>query len=183
MLLLCLLRLAQYLVGGALNSCRVMAPSRDTRHGCGRGLNRTNRSQTTANMAVEDENNHDRECPSTPPDTDSTNDLCSTCNITTMQYAVGCDRCSKWFYPSSMCMGIPDQLVNSIREYGDGIAFICTECRTGSGGGGIVSDSAFKQLFLTVKEVCETVQTLSAQVAVIHATGGPGQSLTPDIRA
>ena len=84
-------------------------------------------------------------------------DPCGTCNIQTRMDAIGCDHCETWFHPSSMCLGLPDQIVNNIIEYeGQGIAFICTECRSKSSKSGSVPDSAFKQLF-------QTVQTLSAR--------------------
>ena len=95
----------------------------------------------------------------------ASSDLCGTCNTPTRMDAIGCDRCETWFHPSSMCLGLPDEVVNNIVEYdGQGIAFICTECRSNSGkSGGSVPNSAFKQLFQTVKKLCETVQTLSMQ--------------------
>ncbi|KAK4325801.1 hypothetical protein Pmani_003634 [Petrolisthes manimaculis] len=89
--------------------------------------------------------------------------------------AVACDRCSKWFHPTSMCMGIPDQLISGIQDYGGGgVLFVCTECRSSGGSGEGVSASAFNQLFLTVKKLCETVQSFSGQVATMTGVVGSG---------
>ncbi|KAK4322549.1 hypothetical protein Pmani_006728 [Petrolisthes manimaculis] len=93
--------------------------------------------------------------------------------------AVGCDRCSKLFRPTSMCMGIPDQLISGIQDYGGGgVLFVCTECRSSGGSGEGVSASAFNQLFLTVKKLCETVQSLSGQVATMTGVVGSGPAGT-----
>lgn len=53
-----------------------------------------------------------------------------------------------------MYLGLPDQLVASIKQYGgDAIAYICTECRSSSRSSGTSSRdySAFKQLPQTVQ--------------------------------
>lgn len=64
-----------------------------------------------------------------------------------------------------MCLGIADQLISSIQEYGsDAIVFVCTDCCTNSNNGGNMADTAFK-LFQTVKELCETVQALFSNVS------------------
>ena len=122
-------------------------------------------------------------------------ELCGTCGGACADDSIGCDRCSKWFHSSSMCLGLPDQLVSSIKQYGgDGIAFICTDCRiTGGGGagaGGGVSVDAFRQLHQTVKKLCETVQELTMQMkqAVSGGTGDrpslpPGPPLIEGNRA
>ena len=108
-----------------------------------------------------------------PPGAAASNisDPCGTCNTQTGIDAIGCDRCVAWFHPSSsMCLGLPDPIVSNIIEYdGQGIAFICTDCRSKSGKSGTVPDSAFKQLFQTVKKLCETVQTLSAKQDSINS--------------
>ena len=72
-----------------------------------------------------------------------------------------------------MCLGLPDHLVASIKQYGgDAIVYICTDCRSssrrGGTGAGTRDDSAFKQLLQTVKKLCETVQTLSSQVSSLQ---------------
>lgn len=97
-------------------------------------------------------------------------DLCGTCNNITGLDAVGCDRCSRWFHPSSMCMGISDALIAGIQSTGGGaVLFACTDCRIHSKRGVGESESAFSQLFLTVKKLCETMQALTKQVAELRA--------------
>ena len=98
------------------------------------------------------------------------NDLCGTCNGITRLDAIGCDRCNRWFHPSSMCMGISEVLIAGIQTDGGGsVLFACTECKTENSKGGNVNNSAFKQLMQTVKTLCETVQALSAQVATLKS--------------
>ena len=82
----------------------------------------------------------------------SSNDLCGTCNGDTGADAIGCDRCTNWFHPSTMCSGLPDQLIATIQQYygGTGIVFVCTECRTSNNNGsddsgGDVSQSGLVQ--------------------------------------
>lgn len=108
-------------------------------------------------------------------------DLCGTCHLLVGDDATGCDRCSSWFHSSSMCLGLPDSLVSSIREHGDAIAFICTDCRVGDRpvGGGGVGEAAFRQLFQTVKKLCETVQILSDQMRNI-VDGSVRQGIPPN---
>ena len=89
---------------------------------------------------------------------------CGLCKISVSDNAIGCDSCNKWYHPSSMCVGLPDDLVKSISDYGgDGISFICSECRL-SGSGDKINNSSIKQLFETVKNLCQTVSILSADV-------------------
>lgn len=65
-----------------------------------------------------------------------------------------------------MCVGLPDQLIAAIQEYGgDAVAYKCTDCRASSDLG--VDKDAFKQLYQTVKTLCETVKSLSAQVGTL----------------
>ena len=57
---------------------------------------------------------------------------CGTCSAGIGDDPIGCDRCEKWFHPSSLCMGIPESVIANIREYGgSGISYICTGCRSG----------------------------------------------------
>ena len=107
------------------------------------------------------------------PTNPSNEDHCATCNQTVNDDCIGCDRCSNWFCPSGMCLGLPDELVRGIREFGgDAIAYICTDCRSTSPASG--SDNpAFKQLLQTVKKLCETMHTLSAKVASLTTTPPP----------
>ena len=64
-----------------------------------------------------------------------------------------------------MCMGLPDDVVKSIGAYGgDDIVFICTECRSNDGTEETVDKQAFRQLFHTVRELCEFVKVLAEQM-------------------
>ena len=149
--------------------------------GRGRGENRVGNSQSIGNMAAQIVNTSQANMSSPPQPKptqravrgNSSNDHCGTCNGITGADAIGCDRCTNWFHPSPMCLGLPDQLITSIQEYGGtGVVFVCTECRTCGGGGGDVSQSAIKQLFQTVKKLCETVQSLTSQVADLSSNPG-----------
>ncbi|KAK3871549.1 hypothetical protein Pcinc_023315 [Petrolisthes cinctipes] len=158
-----------------------MVHSRSGR-GRGRRENQMGSSQPAGNMAAQNVNNSgqvgvpslSQPIPSLgTASNNSSSDLCGTCNGITGTDAIGCDRCTNWFHPSAMCLGLPDQLITSIQEYGGtGIVFVCTECRTGSSDGGGVSQSALQQLFQTVKKLCETVQSLTSQVAVLSSGSG-----------
>lgn len=91
---------------------------------------------------------------------------CSTCNQSLSDDAIGCDRCSNWFCPSSMCLGLPDQLIKGILDYGgNAIAYICTACRCNDPSTNNDNNNAgIKQLCQTVKMLCENVTKLTAQV-------------------
>lgn len=147
---------------------------RKNSRGRGRGANRVDCLQPAASMASPSVNKpRHLPQPDPAPSNNDPDDLCGTCSVITGADAVGCDRCSNWFHPTSMCLGLPDQLIQSIQTYGgDGVAFICTECRTGNNSDD-VPNSAFKQLFQTVKKLCETVQSLSTQVASLTSPTAP----------
>lgn len=90
---------------------------------------------------------------------------CGLCSSVCGDDAIGCDRCASWFHPQPLCLGLPDDLVKGITAYGgDGIAFICTECRSNDGAGEVADKQAFKQLFQTVRELCEFVKVLAEQM-------------------
>ena len=84
--------------------------------------------------------------------------------------AIGCDRCDAWYHPSSMCLGLPDHVVQAIAEYGGaGIVFICTNCKisqpsTSTSDNDSINAAAFKQLHQTVKALCKSFTELSEQV-------------------
>ena len=113
-------------------------------------------------------------------------DRCNTCKIDVADDAIGCDKCSNWFHPTSMCLGLPNNVVNNLREYGgEGISFVCTECRCSTDGGTGVNGSAFKQLFETVRGLCETVSKLSAEMrTLMHSIEQlKAGSMTPAVAA
>ena len=91
---------------------------------------------------------------------------CGTCSQGVSDEAVGCDRCRSWFHPTSLCLGIADTVIGSIKSNPDAIAFICTQCRSAvsssvnSATSQGVNQAAFNQLFQTVKKLCESVSVL-----------------------
>ena len=108
--------------------------------------------------------------------------VCGTCSLECGDDAVGCDRCSSWYHPSSMCLGLPKTVVGAIQECGgDGIAFICTSCRcsVSSKNADNANGSALQQLFQTVKMLCEAVQTLTKQMTSLDSKEGASPTLDP----
>ncbi|MPD03172.1 hypothetical protein E2C01_098797 [Portunus trituberculatus] len=106
----------------------------------------------------------DRHPTTSNPTNPSADDHCATCNQIVGDDCIGCDRCTNWFCPSGMCLGLPDELVRGITQFGgDAIAYICTECRCTSPASG-PDNPAFKQPLQTVKKLCETLHTLSSKV-------------------
>ena len=92
--------------------------------------------------------------------------LCGSCEVTVGDDGIGCDKCSTWFHPSSLCLGLSDRVIDAIREAGgDGIEFVCTQCRARStGSGSSSSDSAISQLSVMVKSLCAVVAKLTERV-------------------
>ena len=90
----------------------------------------------------------------------------SLCSIDVGNDALGCDRCDRWYHPSVLCMGIPETVIDNIKQYGgEGVSYVCTACRSGGpAGGDSQSGSAMEQLLRTVASLCETVQKLSDKV-------------------
>lgn len=76
-----------------------------------------------------------------------------------------------------MCMGLLDKLVANIEEYGgESIAFICIEYCCTEGGGQGVNKAAFQQLFQMVKQFCESVKMLTAQVTNLATARKPPET-------
>lgn len=100
--------------------------------------------------------------------------VCGSCSNSVGVEAIGCDQCGGWFHPTSLCMGLPERVIDNIVELnGDGILFICLTCRLGShspsGAGGNRRNgdqdgAVFKQLHEMVMALCRTVKTLSEKV-------------------
>ncbi len=93
--------------------------------------------------------------------------------------AIGCDRCSTWYCPRTMCLGLPANLVDAIKTYdGDGIAILCTDCHVQRSAAvppdlqnvstPTVEIDAFKQLHEMVKAVCKEVGSLSKHVKKVE---------------
>ena len=93
---------------------------------------------------------------------------------------IGCDKCTVWYHPTSTCVGLPDNVIKTIRDYGGrGVSFCCTACRLDDSGdssgdntaaslpGGsqdLADREAVKQLFETVKGLCFSVGELTKNV-------------------
>ena len=111
-------------------------------------------------------------------DNDNPTNSCGTCDNTTNDTAIGCDRCASWFCPTPMCLGLPQNIVDAIKSHnGNGIAFICTACRargTGNNPVANVSSDAFIQLHEAVKALCKTVGSLAAEIKNVVPQGSGG---------
>lgn len=104
---------------------------------------------------------------------------CNSCDTLVGDEAIGCDRCSGWFHPTVMCLGIPqDSIKEIVRLGGDGILFICLHCKVScvqaspsraSTSNFAGSVDAIKQMSEMVLTLCATVKTLSLQMESILA--------------
>ena len=122
--------------------------------------------------------------------TNGVGDKCSFCSVSIGADSVGCDKCERWFCPSTMCLGVPDNVVRSfLGEGGDAILFVCTECRISESRGSPSSSQglASQQMLQTIKGLCTTISSLVQQVAMLQqnvtsllsaggSTGGGSQS-------
>ncbi|MPC93753.1 hypothetical protein E2C01_088894 [Portunus trituberculatus] len=92
--------------------------------------------------------------------------LCGSCELQVGDGSIGCDKCHTWFHPSSLCLGLSDRVIDAIREGdGEGIEFVCTQCRarsTNVGGGSC--DGVISQLSVMVKSLCAVVAKLTERV-------------------
>ena len=102
---------------------------------------------------------------------------CGLCKSVVGDDVIGCDTCSCWYHPSSLCCGLPDSVIKTIQEYGGRrINFCCTDCRLSAGSvdtsqrvgdgevDGMVSKQAVKRPFKTVKNLCASVGELSSNM-------------------
>lgn len=48
---------------------------------------------------------------------------------------IGCDKCPLWLHDSPLCMGLSQSIIQSLKEGGDALLFVCTGCRVGNSGG------------------------------------------------
>ena len=56
--------------------------------------------------------------------------LCGFCSIVVGNDSIGCDKCSKWYHPTTQCTGLKSNTISCIQvEGGDTIKFVCSECR------------------------------------------------------
>ena len=102
---------------------------------------------------------------------------CGMCNSSNLVLSdgIGCDHCTKWFHPTSMCTGLKINTIKVIqRDGGDGIRFVCSDCRCNTGNSSandnVIATSspiALGQLYEMVKSIAESVTSLTAQVATL----------------
>ena len=57
-------------------------------------------------------------------DTDTDIHNCGMCKLVVGDDGIGCDRCSVWFHPSEMCMGLSQTSIHIIAESEDSDASI-----------------------------------------------------------
>ena len=104
---------------------------------------------------------------------------CGLCSAPVGEDGIGCDRCDRWYHPSVLCMGIPENVIENIKSYGgDGVSYICTVCRSSSPGAGDPQASAIGQILQTVAKLCENVQRLTEKVDGL-LSGGQGAVYAP----
>ena len=102
--------------------------------GRGRGRDRANvptptratGSRTSVSSVGPTQTATDSTTTTTTNSTNPTSYHCATCNQAVGNEAIGCDRCSNWFCPTSMCVGLPEVLVEGIVDYG-GSAVACSD--------------------------------------------------------
>ena len=51
---------------------------------------------------------------------------CGMCGAVTDDDCIGCDRCPLWFHDSPLCMGLPHSIIQSLKDGGDALLFVCT---------------------------------------------------------
>ena len=62
-------------------------------------------------------------------------DKCGMCQMDVGDDCIGCDKCTVWYHPTSTCVGLPDNVIKTIRDYGGrGVSFCSTACRLDDSG-------------------------------------------------
>lgn len=98
---------------------------------------------------------------------------CVSCSKVADDDVIGCDSCERWVCSTVMCSGLPQQLLNAINEYsGDGIQFICMQCRISRQSSPTKSSQTqmmelISQLFQQVQGICTTLQGLTDKVTLL----------------
>ena len=98
---------------------------------------------------------------------------------------IGCDSCERWVCNTVMCSGLPQQLLNAINDYsGDGIQFICMQCRISRQRSPTKSPQTqmmelISQLFQQVKGICTTLQGLTDKVTFLTSKPNPPPNPEP----
>ena len=104
---------------------------------------------------------------------------CGMCMASLGVISISCNGCNSRYYPTHVCLGLLDNIFNTIKEYhGRGMNFWCTSvkldggsrsngpesCSIVVGSRGLddgFSEKAVKQLFEAVKSLCAAVATLA----------------------
>ena len=127
---------------------------------------------------------------------------CGMCNLVLENNGIGCDRCSAWFHPSEMCLGLSRASIHLIveSEDSDALLYLCTACRLKPGTGAWTKSKGrhrtsskteddsqiqlINQLFQTVRGLCSEVANLSQKISSAlnnsqdMATSGRSEPLT-----
>ena len=110
------------------------------------------------------------------PTSSSSNVKCGLCDFQVGGDSIGCDKCSSWFHPSTLCTGLRALTLDCIaNEGGEAIRFVCSKCRCAPQVSNSPSNSnddgstPISQLFQIVQSLAVTVTNLSKQVSVLLA--------------
>lgn len=100
--------------------------------------------------------------------------VCGTCSKGLDDSCIGCDKCETWVHGSVMCSGLPQDVIAVILGYsGEGINYICMNCRVIRASGTSGSPSAksesymaetISQLFQQMRGMCTVLMELANQV-------------------
>lgn len=110
---------------------------------------------------------------------------CVSCSKVADDAVIGCDSCERWVCSTVMCSGLPQQLLNAINEYsGDGIQFICMQCRISRQNSPSKSSQTqmmelISQLFQQVQGICTTLQGLTDKVTLLTSKPIPQPNPEP----
>ena len=117
---------------------------------------------------------------------------CGMCCLMVGDDGIGCDRCSTWFHPSEMCLGLSQNSIHLIveSEDSDALLYLCTACRLKPGTGAWTKSKGrhskkedesqnqlIHQLFQTVRGLCSEVANLSRKIS--SALNNSQDSLAP----
>lgn len=109
--------------------------------------------------------------------------FCGTCAKTLDDNPIGCDKCETWVHGSEMCSGLPKDVIDVILGYsGEGINYVCMNCRVLRASGATGSPSAkadnfmaetLAQLFQQMRGMCAVLTDLAAQVRTMSSQPPP----------
>ena len=80
---------------------------------------------------------------------------CGMCVALLGNVSIGCGCFNSRYHPNHVCTGLPDSVINAIKEYGGrGINFSYTSCRFEGGSVGLMSHNLAVLLMTLIKKVC-----------------------------